>query len=63
MDSDAAQQRRDWNKQSEPDTPQREARQPYRSREHDSSNAFTDSQKKSTTKKSKKTDSDESPES
>ena len=58
IDFDAAEQRRDWNKRSEPDTPQNEARQPYRSREHDSSKAFTNSQKKLTTKK---TDSDESP--
>jgi DNA replication initiation complex subunit (GINS family) len=55
MYSDAANQRDDWNKQSETDTPQSKARQPYRSREHNSSEAFTDSQKKSTT------DSDESP--
>lgn len=55
----AAKQRHEWNKQSETDTSQSAARQPYRSREQDSSKAFTDSQKKS---KTKKTDSDESAE-
>jgi hypothetical protein len=58
IDSDAANQRREWNKQSEADTPQNDARQPYRSREQDSSKAFADSQKKSSTEK---TDSDKSP--
>jgi hypothetical protein len=40
-----AEQRRDWNKASETDTTQSEARQPYRTREHDSTKAFTDSLK------------------
>ena len=38
----AADQRRDWNKESETDTTQSEARQPYRVREQDSTKAFTD---------------------
>jgi hypothetical protein len=38
-------QRRRWNKEAETDTPQSEARQPYRTREQDSTNAFTDSLK------------------
>jgi DNA replication initiation complex subunit (GINS family) len=57
MASAAASQRGDWNKRSETDTPQSNARQPYRGRERDSSKTFTDSQKKST---NMKTDSDES---
>ena len=47
----AAKQRHDWNEQAQTDTSQNEARQPYRSRESDSSRAFTDSQKRSRTKK------------
>jgi hypothetical protein len=43
--SAAAEQRREWNKTSETDTPQNEARQSYRNREMESSNAFTDSLK------------------
>jgi hypothetical protein len=42
----ATKQRREWNKKSETDTPQSEGRQPYRTREEDSPNAFTDSLKK-----------------
>jgi hypothetical protein len=42
-DTAGAEQRRDWNKLSETDTPQGEARQPYRSREKDSTTAFADS--------------------
>ena len=38
-------QRHQWNKESQTDTPQNEARQPYRTREQDSTNAFTDSLK------------------
>lgn len=33
--------RRQWDKDSETDTPRRDARQPYRSRENDSTTAFT----------------------
>ena len=44
-DEVAAEQRREWNKKPETDTPQSEARQPYRNREKDSTNAFTDSLK------------------
>jgi hypothetical protein len=39
------QQRRQWHKDSETDTPQNVARQPYRSREKDSGDAFTTSLK------------------
>lgn len=39
----AADRRRQSNKNAETDTPQSEAHQPYRSREKDSANAFTDS--------------------
>jgi hypothetical protein len=46
----AATQRRGWNKQSETDTPQNEARQPYRSREQDPPNAFNDSLKSAPSK-------------
>jgi hypothetical protein len=42
VDKAGAEQRREWNKSSETDTPQSEARQPYRSREKDSTTAFTD---------------------
>jgi hypothetical protein len=41
----AADQRREWNKTSETDTHQVEARQSYRNREMDSANAFSDSSK------------------
>ena len=41
----AAAQRREWEKKSATDTPQSEAHQPYRSREKDSANAFTNSLK------------------
>jgi hypothetical protein len=41
----AAGQRREWEKKSETDTPQSKAHQPYRSREKDSANAFTNSLK------------------
>ncbi|MGA9799715.1 MAG: hypothetical protein WBQ68_11950 [Terriglobales bacterium] len=47
----AADQRREWNKQSEVDTPQGDARQPYRTRERESSKAFNDFEKKSAAKK------------
>lgn len=42
-ENDAAEQRRNWNRTSETDTPQSDERQPYRSREKDSTKAFTDS--------------------
>jgi hypothetical protein len=38
-------QKRQWNNESETDTPRGEARQPYRTREQDSAKAFTDSLK------------------
>jgi hypothetical protein len=41
----AAQRRHDWNQLSETDTPQSEARQPYRSREKDSTKEYTESLK------------------
>jgi hypothetical protein len=41
-EGDVAEQKREWNKESETDTPRSEARQPYGSREEDSTNAFTD---------------------
>jgi hypothetical protein len=41
-----AEQRRQWNKDSEPDTAQSEARQCYRGRETDSANAFRESEEK-----------------
>jgi hypothetical protein len=41
----AEQQRRQWHKESDTDTPQDVARQPYRSREKDSGDAFTNSLK------------------
>jgi hypothetical protein len=50
-DKGAAEQRGEWNKKSETDTPQSEGRQPYRTREQDSTNASTDSLKTVTTKK------------
>jgi hypothetical protein len=40
-----AEQRRQWSKKSETDTPQVEAHQPYRSREKDSTDNFTDSRR------------------
>ena len=40
-----AEQRREWNKSSETDTPQIDARQSYRSRERDSTTAYVDSVK------------------
>jgi hypothetical protein len=49
-DGDAAEERREWKKKPETDTPQNEARQPYRTREEDSTNAFTDSLKEGRTK-------------
>jgi hypothetical protein len=45
-----AEQRREWNKSSETDIPQSEARQPYRSREKDSTTRFVDSLKTETFK-------------
>jgi hypothetical protein len=48
-----AEQRGEWNKMSETDTPQSEARQPYRSREKDSTTAFVDSAKKETVKRTR----------
>ncbi len=50
-DKAQAEQRREWNKESETDAPQSEARQPHRPREQDSTNAFTDSLKTVRTKK------------
>jgi hypothetical protein len=44
-DKAAAEQRREWNKSSETDTPQSEARQPYYSREKDSTTTLTESSK------------------
>jgi hypothetical protein len=41
----AEQQRRQWHKESDTDTPQDVARQPYRSREKDSGDAFANSLK------------------
>jgi hypothetical protein len=41
-----AEQKRQWSKESETDTPQAEAHQPYRSREKDSAGASTESTKK-----------------
>ena len=38
-DTVAAEQRREWNKESETDTPRGESRQPYRTREQYSTNA------------------------
>jgi Skp family chaperone for outer membrane proteins len=49
-DEAASEQRREWNRTSETDTPQSEGRQPYRNREQDSTNAFTDSLKTGRTK-------------
>jgi len=45
LENAATEQRREWNKSGETDTPQSEARQPYRSREKDSTTAFTESLK------------------
>jgi hypothetical protein len=50
-DKAQAEQRREWNKGSETDAPQSEARQPHRPREQDSTKAFTDSLKTVRTKK------------
>ena len=50
-DTAAAEQRGEWNKKSETDTPQSEGRQPYRTREQDSTNASTDSLKTVRTKR------------
>jgi hypothetical protein len=44
-DKAAAEQRREWNKSSETDTPKSEARQPYYSREKDSTTTLTESSK------------------
>jgi hypothetical protein len=41
-----AEQKRQWNKESETDTPQGEAHQPYRSREKDSMGSSTDSNRR-----------------
>lgn len=41
----ASKQRREWNRKSETDTAQTEGRQPYRTREMGSTNAYTDSSK------------------
>jgi hypothetical protein len=49
-DNAASEQRREWNKSSETDTPQGEGRQPYRSREEDSTTGFVDSLKTETFK-------------
>jgi hypothetical protein len=50
-DEAAAEQRHEWNKKSETDTPQSEGRQANRTREQDSTNASTDSLKTVQTKK------------
>jgi hypothetical protein len=50
-DKAAAEQRGEWNKKSETDMPQSEGRQPYRTREQDSTDAFTDFSKTDRTKK------------
>jgi hypothetical protein len=50
-DKAAAEQRDEWNKKSETDMPQSEGRQPYRKREQDSTDAFTDFSKTDRTKK------------
>ena len=50
-DEAAAKQTQEWNKESETDTPQGEARQPYRPREQDSVNGFTESLNTARTKK------------
>lgn len=44
--SSKAEQTRQWNKESETDTPQADAHQPYRSREKDSADAANDSTKR-----------------
>jgi hypothetical protein len=46
-----AEQKRQWNKESETDTPQGEAHQPYRSREKDSTNSPADSRRQREPKK------------
>jgi hypothetical protein len=50
-DKAAAEQRGEWNKKSETDIPQSEGRQPYRTREQDLTDAFTDFSKTDRTKK------------
>jgi hypothetical protein len=50
-DKAAAEQRGEWNKKSETDMPQSEGRQPYRTREQDSTDAFTDFSKTDRTKR------------
>jgi hypothetical protein len=50
-DEAAAQQRHEWNKKWGTDTPQSEDRQPYRTREQDSTNPSTDSLETVQTKK------------
>ena len=50
-DKAAAEQRGEWNKKSETDTPQSEGRQPYRMREQGSTNASTDSLRTGRTQK------------
>jgi hypothetical protein len=50
-DEAAAEQRHEWNKKSETDTPPTEGRQPNRTREQNSTNASTDSLKTVQTKK------------
>jgi len=44
--SATAEQRRQWNKDSETDTPQDKAHQPYRNRERDSANRSADPRRK-----------------
>lgn len=58
----AAEQRREWNKASETDSPQAAARQSYRSREKDSAKAYMDAHNKreSTERNGSKEDSEES---
>jgi hypothetical protein len=53
-DKAAAEQRGEWNRKSETDMPQSEGRQPYRTREQDSTDAFTDFSKTDRTKKKPK---------
>ena len=50
-DKVAAEQRGEWNKKSEMDMPQSEGRQPYRTREQDSMDAFSDFSKTDRTRK------------
>jgi hypothetical protein len=53
-DDAASEQRREWNRKSETDTAQTEGRQPYRTREHGSTNTFTDSLKTGRTQQKRK---------